>query len=247
MKRILKLGAVFAAMLFISMAFVPAVAADGCVGCEPDCSSCHDEHFVDNVDTDCTSCHLATEIHNRSVSVVELEGREKNKAISEALKNKDIHLLRKALIEDGHTPCVNNAEVTQLTAFEGDETVHIETTVRIPFKAKSGDESEGAILLFTKAEGACAAAAIAYSEHGDPPEPHIVIYSVVDGVVNTAEAGGYWDCIMLCIAMTCAEYWFYCAAGGTSCYLCISGVLPACVTCLASSAFLALYCTALCS
>ncbi|MDI6888412.1 MAG: hypothetical protein QMC78_01785 [Methanocellales archaeon] len=150
MKRVRTLGALLVAMLFIGMIFAPAVAADGCVGCAPDCSSCHDEHFVENVDTDCTSCHTdAAQIHDWDTYVVELEGKEKNKAVSEALKNEDVKLLRKTLIKDGYTPRVSDASVQKVTAPGASGDILETLVVTIPF---NGDSNSAQIIFMTNSE-----------------------------------------------------------------------------------------------
>ncbi len=203
MKIRLKFGAVFAVALFIGMAFVPAVmATEGCVGCEPDCLSCHDEHIVENVDTDCTSCHEdMNPLHTLNVTTIELVGKEKNKAVSDALKNDDVKLLRKALIKDGYKPDIKHATATVSSIEDENGEASEVLTVIIPFKG--GDVA----IVYTVVDGmADSFGVVHYVEDG---KDWYTLYTVSDGVVSKETYDP--ESVLLCLLC------IYC---GYNCYGC---------------------------
>jgi len=198
--------------LFIGRAFVPAVmAADGCVGCAPNCGSCHDEHFVDK---DCTSCHTDTaEIHDWDISVVELEGREKNKAISEALKNDDVKLLRKTLIEKGYTPRVSDASVQKVTALGASGDVPETLFVAIPFAGEvdsaeisfsiNGERTEASAGIIRVAEDGRAVIEVLTIDDEGMITTHILEYNqgviTLDGkIIGEIHTTPYELCMWVC-------------------------------------------------
>ncbi|MFB6182776.1 MAG: hypothetical protein ABEI78_01795, partial [Candidatus Nanohaloarchaea archaeon] len=99
----------------MSVSFAPAVSAstDGCNTCSSS-GTCSPEDI--------------------SITTTNLVGKEEHKAVSNALKNDDVKLLRKKLIEDGYTPKVDKANATEVAVKVNGETVRGATVVKIPFK-----------------------------------------------------------------------------------------------------------------
>jgi len=242
----------FAAMLFISMAFMPAVmAADGCVGCAPNCGECHsNQHTIEHVNTDCTRCHEDMDpLHGLNVVTIELEGSEKSKAISTALKNEDVKLVRKALIKDGYQPDVKHATAAESIVDDGNGQTSEVLTVTIPFRG--GD----AAIVYSAADGeSLSFGVVHYVEDG---KDYYTLYTVSDGVVlketydldiwacvRCAVCAYYcgscsWKCAAAIIAIAGgpSTWWaavatiIYCAyCGYFKCYQCY----PICRTCIAS-------------
>lgn len=90
-------------LLAISMAFVPVVSAEAVSGAETGQTAC------DSCGCKCGGGNADECIVNLYVTYEEFEGAEKNKAISNTLKNEEVKKLRSKLIEEGFTPAVNDA------------------------------------------------------------------------------------------------------------------------------------------
>jgi len=251
LKRILKLGAVFAAMLFIGMAFVPGVSAyaEGCEDCGPDCDSCHtNQHAIELANTDCTSCHEDMDpLHTLTVTTIELVGSEKNIAVAEMLANEDVKLLRNALIMDGYTPAIEQATAAETTIEDEDGQTTEVLTVIMPFR-----DGDVAIAYSVIDEMGSAFGVVHYVEDG---KDWYTIYTVSDGVVSKASYDlDVWTCLECAYcAVQCAQCTVACLkaiaaiSGGTwwiaiaaiiicaDCGVTWAGCIPTCQVCLDSA------------
>lgn len=123
-------------VLMGSMAFVPAASAAEAVP----------ESTGSSEGDGCSGCGCGGSSAN--ISKTEITGAEKNKLVSDALKNSEVKKLRAEMIERGFTPKVNNASAT-LVELEGENTTMEITSVRLPFQ---GDADEAYILFVPGSE-----------------------------------------------------------------------------------------------
>jgi|Deesub1362B_J571_1020462.scaffolds.fasta_scaffold01756_5 hypothetical protein len=86
-------------LLVASTSLVPAVSAAEAIGSAGDSGS------------GCTSCWCGNTL-NANVITVELSGAEKNKLVSEALKNEEVKKIWSKLLEPGFTPKINEISVS---------------------------------------------------------------------------------------------------------------------------------------
>lgn len=99
----------------------------------------------------CACCFTGTQ---ENVSVTELEGPKKNKAIAEALKNEEVKELRKKILDKDFVLRRDQATAKEVTSEQDGQTVF---TVRIPFRLKESKdddslpkEARGGVLSFVK-------------------------------------------------------------------------------------------------
>ena len=152
--------------------------------------------------------------------IVPLYGAELYKALSEALQNQDVKILRNAFTEDGYTPIVPD-----VTAYEA---VDEGFSVIIPFK---GDCLYAAIYYGHTEDFEGAGAAIVY-ELGD--EWVMDVYEVnEEGEVTVTELRDH-SCTFGCV-YDCLIWMGFSPLGAASCITacigCLGGMLPACLLC----------------
>lgn len=142
-RNLLRSGVVTLMLLLVaSMSFVPAVSVADAAG-----------SVEDGNENSCSACGGCSDAN---VTVVELEGAEKNRAVAEALANDEVRKLRAKLIEVGYTPKVSEATAEILQIGEAEVLM-----VQLPFK---GDADESKI-IYTKLIEDTSAISIIYSEY----------------------------------------------------------------------------------
>lgn len=189
----------------------------------------------------CKTCNTCKYGKNAKVSIIELEGLEKNEALTKALKDKDFRELMDKLIKNGHKLDLTNSVVRKVIGEYG-KAIY----VYIPFKAKKGYERVGIGYVISD-KGNRAFAIETYKKDGKrftsayyfDPDGNIVVLSGDDD---------YWTCIGLCLALFCLDAPEYCQICGANCYICIAAPDPVfcglCLACIGSSS--SILCNRLC-
>jgi hypothetical protein len=139
----MQLGAVLAAMLILSMAFVPAVSAQAVQ--------------KEEVNVATSGCQQGiNDDPNVKVETKELTGDEKNKAIAQALSDKSVTGLRQKLVVMGFKPSIANISVIEGKTTNESGTI---TTLIVGMPFDSKNKNESAIITYASNELGNAAAA----------------------------------------------------------------------------------------
>ncbi len=131
-----KAGAVLLLLLMVSIAIVQPVMAAQTV---------NDTDSGSGDDGDCACCGEGASGAN--VSVTELEGAEKNKAIAEALRNEEVKELRGKLIERGFTPKRNDAKSSYRVRVQG---IVEEKGIVVDIPFRTGQRDLNASIIWSK-------------------------------------------------------------------------------------------------
>lgn len=140
----MQLGSVLAAMLILMATIaVPVAMAEtntetGVETSETGCGTCGDQNSG--------SCGCCKNAVNGNVSVIELQGSEKNKAVADVLSNNEVKNLKEMLIEKGYKPKINEAAANKLI-FKNESNVLEAVVVEIYFEKDPG--SDIARIFFT--------------------------------------------------------------------------------------------------
>ena len=181
LKKSVEFGAVLLmVLLMLSTAVVPAAFASeatGGTGAVPQDSG-------SSVEGGCSGCCGGS----ATITVVELEGSEKNKAIAMALANDDVKKLRQERLDQGYTPKVNEAKAALVQAVLNDSEIEL-VGVRIPFESKEINKTQEIIFAYNPDTGEVAA---------------IIAESPWDCVTCTVAILGCGVCIASCVVINAA-------------------------------------------
>jgi hypothetical protein len=176
-----------------------------------------------------------------NATIVELYDGQLGQALSQALADDEVQLLRDALLAEGFRPGVNDATAYQAT-WEADGDSHYAVTVVIPFRGESdyvaiyygvtsGMEKAGAVSVSGIENYACAITGDCCTE--TTGEVQFRYYYVEQSVVKVKEVVGNpctWNCVSSCV-----QYYgisLIAAAGCISaCISCFASLWPSCIVC----------------
>ncbi len=130
-------GVVFLLLIFFIGIFAPAFAISDEI----------ENITINSSENICNTC--CSGLKNTNVTIIELTGKEKNKAIAEALKNDKVKKLKKELIKQGYKPNIKEAKVVKVLLFLSNYSHEIEIIgVIIPFKSKITNETREIIYAY---------------------------------------------------------------------------------------------------
>ncbi len=130
-------GVVFLLLIFFSGIFAPAFAISDEI----------ENITINSSENACNTCCGGLEDTN--VTVVELTGKEKNKAIAEALKYINVQKLQRELAKMGFKPSIKEISALRVIAPTEDGTLVTNLIIYIPFK-KGKNKDESATVVFVR-------------------------------------------------------------------------------------------------
>lgn len=149
----MQLGALIMGLLIVSISFASAISAQvGLVETETGTSAGTVYGTFISQDTTGSDCECCGEggIGNANVTVRELQGKDKNKAVAEVLSIAEVKKLKAMLIEKGYRPKIHEIRVNMIS-LKKESDVSEGLVVEMPFE-KDPNSDIGRILVITNGD-----------------------------------------------------------------------------------------------